>query len=98
MAWASSNSTTPESIVAGRGSVAAKKVTENHLHLAHLASQGEYLDVHAWVYTPPSFLLVMAQLAADKLQPFRCLQFYTTDPECGDRAAYGFSVILEKCR
>jgi SAM-dependent methyltransferase len=96
MLWASSDSATPESIVAGRGSLAAKRVTEDYLQLAHLASQGTYLDVHAWVYTPVSFLLVMAQLAADKLQPFRCLQFYTTDPECGDRGAFGFTVILEK--
>ncbi len=96
MSWASTESITPESIVAGRGSVAAKKVTEGHLNLAQLASQGTYLDVHAWVYTPVSFLLAMAQLAADKLQPFRCSQFYTTDPDCGDRGAYGFTVILEK--
>ncbi len=64
--------------------------------MAEKAKAGEYLDVHAWVYTPPSFLLNLAQLAGDGLIPFRCYQFYPTDPTAGDLGTSCFSIILEK--
>lgn len=97
MAWASAESVLPGDVVAGRGAIKPKRATENYLGLARLAKQGTYLDVHAWVYTPTSFLLVMAQLAIDGFLPFRCLQFYPTDPASPDaRASSSFVIIMEK--
>src|SRR5262245_29420991 len=96
MDWASSESVFPEDIVSGRGAVRPKLATDQHMPLVYRAREGEYLDVHAWVFTPPSFLLVMAQLAGDGFLPFRLRQFYPTNPQSPDRGRESFSLVLER--
>ncbi len=96
MHWATPDSVYPEDIVSGRGAVKAKLATDQHLSLVHKAREGEYLDVHAWVFTPPSFLLVMAQLAGDGFLPFRLRQFYPTNSRSPDRGSISFAIVLEK--
>jgi SAM-dependent methyltransferase len=96
MGWATSESIFPDEIVCGRGSIRPKLASQDHMQATLDAKAGMYLDVHAWVYTPVSFLLVMAQLAADGFLPFRCHQFYPTDPKSVDRGNSGFIVVLEK--
>ncbi|MDB5662761.1 MAG: methyltransferase type 12 [Sphingomonas bacterium] len=39
---------------------------------------GEYLDIHCWVFTPLSFALLMRQLAALELVPFKCQHWSDT--------------------
>ena len=97
MHWATPDSVYPEDIVSGRGAVKAKLATDQHLsRQCHRAREGEYLDVHAWVFTPPSFLLVMAQLAGDGFLPFRLRQFYPTNSRSPDRGSISFAIVLEK--
>jgi len=96
MQWASSDSVFPEDIVSGRGAIKPKVATDQHMPLVYRAKEGEYLDVHAWVFTPPSFLLVMAQLAGDGFLPFRLRQFYPTNPTSPDRGSASFTIVLEK--
>lgn len=96
MSWATPLSVVPEEIVAGRGAVRPKLATEFHLALTQQALQGDYLDVHAWVFTPASFLITMAQLAGDGFLPFRCRQFYPTDPAANDRGSSSMVALLEK--
>lgn len=96
MAFVTPLSVLPEEVIGGRGAVRAPKATADHLSKVDLAKSGEYLDVHCWVFTPPSFLLAMAQLADDGFLPFRCRQFYPTDPRSGDRGSSSFVVIMEK--
>lgn len=96
MQWASPDSVFWEDVVAGRGAVKPKTATDQHLALVQQAKTGEYLDVHAWVFTPPSFLLVMAQLAGDGFLPFRLRQFYPTNPQSADRDSASFTSVLEK--
>ncbi len=96
MHWATKESRLPEEITAARGAIRPKRATDQYMQMAEKAKAGEYLDVHAWVYTPPSFLLNLAQLAGDGLIPFRCYQFYPTDPTAGDLGTSCFSIILEK--
>ena len=86
----------PHDIVSGRGAVKPKMMTKEHMPFVHRAKEGEYLDVHAWVFTPPSFLLAMAQLAADGFLPFRLRQFYPTNPNSPDRGSSSFTMVLEK--
>jgi len=96
MLWATPLSVTPEEVVDGCGLVQPKRATDNYMEYVYSAKEGTYFDVHAWVYTPPNFLIIMAQLALDGFMPFRCHQFYPTDENCGDRGMYTFFVILEK--
>jgi hypothetical protein len=96
MHWANQASIYPDDIVAGRGAVAPLKAALNHLEITKKAHEGEYLDAHCWVFTPPSFLLLMAQLAGDGFVPFRCHQFYPTDPHSTDRGSSSFTIILER--
>lgn len=96
MHWATPDSVLPEDIVSGFGAIKPKVATDAHMALVHKAKDGEYLDVHAWVFTPPSFLLVMAQLAADGFLPFRLNQFYPTNLKSHDRGNSSFTFVLEK--
>ncbi len=97
MEWATPVSVYPEKVVAGQGSVSPIRATKNHLSFVQrVKDEGEYLDVHCWVFTPPSFLLTMAQLAADGFLQFRCYQFYPTTPSFPDRGNSSFTIILEK--
>jgi len=96
MHWMTSDSVFPEDVISGRGAIKPKITTDQHLSLVHKAREGEYLDVHAWVFTPPSFLLVMAQLAGDGFLPFRLRQFYPTNPQSPDRGRESFSLVLER--
>lgn len=96
MDWASSESVFPEDVVSGRGAIKPKLAADEHMPLVYRAREGEYLDVHAWVFTPPSFLLVMAQLAGDGFLPFRLHQFYPTNPTSPDRSSSSFTIVLEK--
>jgi hypothetical protein len=95
-AWASSDSVTPKEIIDGRGSIKPRLASQDHIAMMHEAKAGVYFDVHAWVYTPTSFLLIMAQLAGEGFIPFRCHQFYPTDPKSNDRGDASFTIILEK--
>jgi SAM-dependent methyltransferase len=96
MHWATSESVYPDDVINGRGAVNPKRATDQALQMVQLAKAGQYLDVHAWVYTPVSFLLTMAQLAAEGLIPFSCRQFYPTDATSPDRGSSSFTIILEK--
>jgi SAM-dependent methyltransferase len=96
MSWAASDSVTPRQIMEGQGAVKPRLATNDYLQLTMDAKRGVYLDVHAWVYSSPSFLLIMAQLAKDGFLPFRCHQFYPTDEASGDRGNSSFTVVLEK--
>lgn len=96
MPWLFSDSIFPDAIVAGRGAVSPRKVQADHLAITRIAQGGTYLDAHCWVFTPPSFLLLMAQLAEDDFLPFRLHQFYPTNPASSDRASASFIVIMER--
>ncbi len=96
MGWASPESVLPEQIVSGRGKIKPKIAAEQYMSLVYKAQAGEYLDVHAWVFTPPSFLLVMAQLATEGFLPFRLRQFYPTNTKTPDRGSSSFTIILER--
>lgn len=96
MHWAIPGSLYPDDVVTGRGAVSPPKAATNHLELTNIAKSGKYLDAHCWVFTPPSFLLVMAQLATDGFLPFRCHQFYPTNPKSGDRGSSSFTIVLER--
>jgi hypothetical protein len=64
-----------------------------------VAHAGEYLDQHCWVFTPPNFLTIMAQLASDGMIPFKCHQFYPTSSGSDgvyDRSLSSFTIVLEK--
>ncbi|UPJ98258.1 methyltransferase domain-containing protein [Bradyrhizobium sp. 172] len=64
--------------------------------MARRAYSRKYLDVRCWVFTPVSFLLLMAQIAGEGLVPFRLKQFYPTDPSSRDRGNHSFAAVLEK--
>jgi SAM-dependent methyltransferase len=97
MHWAIPESLHPHEVVAGRGSRPARRVAADHLGFVRRAHGGEYLDVHCWVFTPVSFLLIFAELAADGFIPYRCRQFYPTDPSLeGDRSNHSMTIVLEK--
>jgi len=96
MHWLTPDSVFPEDIVSGRGAIKPKIMTDQHLPQVHQAKEGQYLDVHSWVFTPPCFLLVMAQLAGDGFLPFRVRQFYPTNPQSPDRGNHSFTIVLEK--
>lgn len=86
----------PHEVIAGRGAVSAGNVHDNPLEYVQNAQSGDYLDAHCWVFTPPSFLLVMAHLANAGFLPFKCHQFYPTTPDSHDRGDASFTIILEK--
>jgi hypothetical protein len=97
MPWASADSISPAEIVAGRGAVRPRIVASDKcIYFVEQAKAGQYLDVHAWVFTPVSFLLVMAQLATHEFLPFRLRQFYPTNVDSHDRGNSSFTVVLEK--
>jgi len=97
MHWAiPKGSATPDEIVRGRGAVRPIVVAADAMALTRAAQSGQYLDVHCWVFTPPSFLLAMAQIAAEGLLSFRCKQFYPTALSSEDRDNHSFVAILEK--
>lgn len=96
MHWANPASVYPQEIVDGRGAVKPKIITIEHMPFVRSAKDGEYLDVHAWVFTPPSFLLAMAQIAADGFLPYRLHQFYPTNPKSCDRGSSSFVAIMER--
>jgi predicted SAM-dependent methyltransferase len=96
MHWAIPDSVYPPEVTEGKGSVAAKYVELNPIEVARRANAGEYLDTHCWVFTPPSFLLTMAQIAKEGLLKFRCKQFYPTNEAALDRDNHSFVTILEK--
>ncbi|WP_022722198.1 methyltransferase domain-containing protein [Rhodopseudomonas sp. B29] len=95
MHWAIPGSLYPHDVVAGRGAVSPPKAATNHLELTQVALSGKYLDAHCWVFTPASFLVLMAQLASDGFLPYRCAQFYPTNPVSYDRGSSSFTVVLE---
>ncbi len=97
--WLTEKTVTPPEVFAGRGAVCPPKVAADHMSFVRIAQSGEYLDQHVWVFTPPNFLMIMAQLASEGLIPFKCHQFYpTTDGSDGvhDRSLSSFTVVLEK--
>ena len=96
MTWATPESVLPEEVVSGGGAIRPKNVTDEPMALTNQAKGGEYLDVHAWVFTPPSFLLVMARIAGEGFLPFRLHQFYPTNMSTPDRDNHSFTVVLEK--
>jgi len=97
MHWAiPDESAYPHEVINGKGAVRPKVVSPDHMAMTRLAQSGQYLDVHCWVFTPPSFLLAMAQIAYDDLLPFRCKQFYPTVLTSGDRDNHSLIAILEK--
>lgn len=96
MEWASELSINSDDIIKGCGAIRPHIVTRNTMQLVQYAKDGNYLDIHAWVFTPVSFLLAMSQLAADGLLQFRLHQFYPTDISAHDRGNSSFTAILEK--
>lgn len=96
MHWATPASVYPDDVIGARGAVKPQLATDAHLAYVERARKGEYLDVHAWVFTPPSFLLVMAQLAGDGLLPYRLRQYYPTNSRNSDRGNSSFVVVLER--
>lgn len=95
MQWAIPGSLYPDDVVAGRGAISPPKAATNHLEMVEIAKSGKYLDSHCWVFTPTSFLLLMAQLASDGFLPYRCHQFYPTNARSSDRGSSSFTVVLE---
>jgi hypothetical protein len=96
MHWAIPGSLYPDEIVAARGAISPPVAAKNHLELTRIAQAGTYLDAHCWVFTPTSFLLIMAQLAADDFLPYRLHQFYPTNPASCDRGSSSFTLVLER--
>ena len=96
--WLTNKTMMPDEIFAGRGSVSPAKVEPDHMRLVRFAQAGEYLDQHVWVFTSPHFLMIVAQLAADGLIPFRCHLFYPTSSGADgiyDRSMSSFTIVLE---
>ena len=58
-----------------------------------LKHSAEYVDVHCWVFTPRSFLVLAEALAALSLFPFAIAGFYPTEP-----GEIEFQVRLRACR
>lgn len=50
------------------------------LSQAQKARDGEYVDCHCWVFTPFSFLELMAELVGHGLTPYRLAAFHETRP------------------
>jgi SAM-dependent methyltransferase len=96
MHWALPVSLYPDQVAAGRGGNPPPIISVNYMGIAREALAGKYLDVHLWVFTPPSFLLAMSQIAGEGLLPFRCKQFYPTDLAATDRDNHSIIAILEK--
>lgn len=90
------DSISPEQVVAGGGAVIAPFISDDPMPLTEAAQGGEYLDTHCWVFTPPGFLLVMAQLARHGFVPFLCKQFWPTTRAKIDRSWESFTAVLEK--
>ena len=86
----------PKDIIAGRGSIKPKLTCEDYMPVVHRAKMGEYIGVHNQVFTPPNFLLIMAQLAIEGVLSFKLKQFYPTNFDSVDRDNHSFTVILEK--
>lgn len=88
----------PDEVVQGRGANSPRKAAWNpdHMETTRLALSGVYLDAHCWVFTPTSFLIMMAQLASDNFLPYRLHQFYPTNPKSPDRGSSSFIVVLER--
>lgn len=63
---------------------------EYALAQARKAQAGKYVDCHCWVFTPLSFLALMAELARHGLLPFRLHAFYDTR-----RNTFEFQAVLE---
>jgi SAM-dependent methyltransferase len=83
-------------IIKGRGAIPAPIIQPDPMAVVQRSHAGEYLDAHCWVFTSPSFLMLMARLAMDEFIPFRCKQFYPTSPKSYDRGSASFITILEK--
>jgi SAM-dependent methyltransferase len=49
------------------------------LDMARRAADGQYVDVHCWVFTPKSFCGLMADLSAIGLVNFACADLYPTE-------------------
>jgi SAM-dependent methyltransferase len=97
--WLRDDFMTPDQVFAARGAISPAKVQPDHMRITRVAQAGEYLDAHCWVFTPPNFLMVMAQLASDGMIPYRCYQFYPTSTGRDgifDRSIDSFAIILEK--
>lgn len=50
------------------------------LNSSRVATAGEYVDVHCWVFTPRSLMDLFAGLVALDLLPYRCAAFHETEP------------------
>jgi hypothetical protein len=67
---------------AWRGEVNAETLEHHHdLDLAQrcaisVAQDNQYVDVHCWVFTPESFALLFAGMAAQGLASFECTNFF----------------------
>lgn len=96
MQWAVKESVYPDDVVHGMGAVVAPPFDVDPLELVRQARDGAYHDVHAWVYTPVSFVLCFAHLAGAGLIPFRCSQFYPTNPLSPDRGSSSLTCVFEK--
>lgn len=92
----SPDSLSPDKIIAGYGSTKPKLATDYYMDFVNKANSGEYLDVHCWVFTPLSFLLIMYQLVNNGFTTLRLKQFYPTDFKSNDRSNQSFIMLLEK--
>ena len=72
-------------VSAWQGTLDRKKlhVGKRHTALAlarQVAQNGNYLEIHCWVFTPKSFALLMADLSLLGLNKFLCTMFVDTQP------------------
>ncbi len=68
-----------------------KNTFEDARPLAEKSLQGEYIDVHCWVFTPRTFAQLFAELANQRLIDMECTSFFDTAP-----GEYEFFVTLKK--
>ncbi len=61
------------------------------LEVSRRALAGEYFDAHCWVFTPRSFLELLAELVNLDLLTFRCQAFFDTEP-----GTLEFRLVLER--
>lgn len=56
------------------------------------ADNGNYHDVHCWVFTPLSFAVLMHDLASAAYQPFKCAGYFPTERNTNE-----FFITLQLC-
>jgi hypothetical protein len=95
MDWANSDSITHLDVINSRGAISPKIVHPAPREMIQRQLKGEYLDVHAWVFSPVSFLLLMSELVKHEFTRLKLSQFFPTDFGAYNRCNSSFIAILE---